>query len=146
MKIFGYGTFITNEFFTQYTNVEPVYLPGFIRVLRPIDTFPYILRNIYDIKRNGFWGLAFDVSPKQLAELDYYEGSLYDRIEIECLLRNGKKIPVQTYYPTQNTIKNYNIADYIMERDLWQEKIIVDHPDICNKFPELGWRTGPKPI
>ena len=143
MKIFGYGTFITSGFYKNYTNVQPGFLPGYIRIRRPQDPFPFILRNSSDTPNKGFWGLFFEVTSKQLDDLDYYEGGLYERIPVECIYKEGSKELSMTYYPTKKSIQLYNLTDFISEIDPWRLKIITDHLEIIKEFPELGWEHSP---
>ena len=48
-----------------------------------------------------------------------------------------------TYYPTKHSIQFYNLQDYILEIDPWRTKLIVEHPEIIEEFPELSWEHPP---
>ncbi|MBD3352412.1 MAG: hypothetical protein GF364_13070 [Candidatus Lokiarchaeota archaeon] len=144
MLVFGYGTFITKKIYKDKNNVQPAYLPRYFRVYRPRDWFPYVIKSSdcndsVDFKP-GFWGLVFQVNKSELTELDLYEGegSLYKRISEQFLLPDGSKIDAFLYYPMKNTIRRYNLMDYIRLGDLWRKKIIEEHPDIVKEFPQLA--------
>jgi len=143
MKIFGYGTFITSGIYQNFENVRAAYLPGYLRVLRPTDPFPYVLKDDSNTPPKGFWGLVFEVTPDQLVDLDYYEGSLYERIQVECMYNDRRKEFITIYYPTKRSIKYYKLTEYIVDFDPWQEKIKTDHPEIVEEFPELVWDHPP---
>jgi hypothetical protein len=53
MKIFGYGTFITKGIYQNHQNVRAAYLPGYVRVVRPFDSFPFILKAKLEKKAFG---------------------------------------------------------------------------------------------
>ena len=137
MKIFGYGTFITSEIYRNFQNVCAAFLSGYIRVQRPSDPFPFILKSDPHMNSKGFWGLVFDVDQKGLAQLDFYEGKLYSRIPVTVLYSDGNKEEVMVYYPTEETISDYQLLEYISDDDPWRKRIIKRHREIIDQFPEL---------
>ncbi len=143
MKIFGYGTFITSGIYKSYNNVRTAYLLGYIRIHKPTDPFPFILSNEFNPNTKGFWGLVFDVDQIGLEQLDYYEGSLYSRINATVQYSDKIKENVMVYYPTDQTISDYHLLDYVKEEDTWRIFIIERHPQILKEFPELGNTTAP---
>ncbi|MBN2155207.1 MAG: gamma-glutamylcyclotransferase [Candidatus Lokiarchaeota archaeon] len=150
MKIFGYGTFITSGIYRKFTKVRSAYLLGYARILRPGDLFPFILQktpenpnNSTETGNSGFWGLVFDVSPERLEELDFYEGSLYTRIQVKCMYLDGETDEVMVYYPTEEIIELYNLRNYITNDDPWRDKIVHNHPAIIEQFPELARSEPP---
>lgn len=142
MKIFSYGTFITSGIYQNHKNVRPAYLPGYIRIQRPMDPFPYVLAHESIMETRGFWGLTFEVDRKGLQELDYYEGSLYSRIHVNVVYTDGSDETVMLYYPTERTISQYRLRDYISDEDIWRLRIL-QHPEITEQFPELMQKTPP---
>ncbi len=144
MKIFGYGTFITSEIYRNFQNVRAAFLSGFIRIQRPLDSFPFILKSDSTHTSKGFWGLVFDVDQKGLAQLDYYEGLLYSRIPVSVLYSDGSKEEVMVYYPTKETISDYQLLDYITDDDPWRKRIMKRHREILEQFPELEQRNPPE--
>jgi gamma-glutamylcyclotransferase (GGCT)/AIG2-like uncharacterized protein YtfP len=143
MKIFGYGTFITSGIYQNYSHVRAAYLSGYIRILRPVDSFPFILSAETSNEKKGFWGLVFEVDREGLARLDFYEGSLYSRIPVNIQYSNRSTETVMVYYPTKNTINQCQLLDYITDEDLWRIRIIERHPEIIEQFPELKETTPP---
>ncbi|MHA1111228.1 MAG: gamma-glutamylcyclotransferase family protein [Promethearchaeota archaeon] len=144
MKIFGYGTFITSEIYRNFQNVRAAFLSGYIRIQRPLDPFPFILKSGSDIKSKGFWGLVFEVDQKGLAQLDFYEGMLYSRIPVSVLYSDGINEEVMVYYPTKETISDYQLVNYISDDDPWRKRIVKRHREILERFPELEQKTPPK--
>ena len=143
MKIFGYGTFITSGIYQNFQHVRAAFLPGYVRILRPVDPFPYIIRAETKNQSSGFWGLVFEVDVEGLKRLDFYEGGLYKRIHVDILYSDGASESVMVYYPTQRVISQYHRLDYITDEDPWRTQLL-DHPDIIAEFPELGWKHPPK--
>jgi len=144
MKLFGYGTFITNGFYKQYKNVHSAFLPGYVRIHRSEDLFPFILQVPPGMDIAGFWGLVFEVTQEELDYLDYYESRLYIRIQVDCVYKDGTKELVMTYYPKKRCITQYKLDDYISKIDPWRIKIIKEHPDIIEEFPELRLEAPPR--
>lgn len=143
MKIFGYGTFITSEIYRNFQNVRSAFLSGYIRIQRPLDPFPFILKSDSNMTSKGFWGLVFDVDEKGLAQLDFYEGMLYSRIPVRVHYSDGKDETVMAYYPTNETITDYKLLDYVIDDDPWRKRIIKRHHHILDKFPELARKNPP---
>ena len=139
MKIFGYGTFITSEIYRNFHHVRVAFLPGYIRIQRPLDPFPFILtsRDSND-KTKGFWGLVFEVDTEGLKQLDYYEGSLYSRIPVNVIYSDESQETVMVYYPTEETITQYDLLDYITDEDPWRIRIVKRSPEILREYPELA--------
>jgi hypothetical protein len=50
---------------------------------------------------------------------------------------------VMVYYPTQHTISQYNLQDYITDEDPWRIHIEENHPEIIKTFPEMKKTTPP---
>ncbi|MHA1340961.1 MAG: gamma-glutamylcyclotransferase family protein [Promethearchaeota archaeon] len=160
--IFGYGTFITKKFYRRYSYVEPAFLPHYYRIFRRDkgDWFPFILHEseldkiknsrrsnqttnnvsqLFNKLKSGFWGLIFGVTDEELKKMDYYEGEgvLYKRIMENVILKNTNHVRAYLYYPTEETIEKYNLREYILQGDLWQEYIIKNYKEIIDEFPEL---------
>jgi len=144
MKIFGYGTFITSEIYRNFQNVRAAFLSGYIRIQRPLDPFPFILKSGSNIKSKGFWGLVFEVDQKGLAQLDFYEGMLYSRILVCVLYSDGNNEEVMVYYPTEETISDYQLENYISDDDPWRKRIVKHHREILERFPELEQKSPPE--
>ena len=138
MKIFGYGTFITSEIYRNFQDVRAAFLPGYIRIQRPLDPFPYILTLDSTDETKGFWGLVFEVDTEGLKQLDYYEGSLYSRIHVSVMYSDGGKEAVMVYFPTERTISQYDLLDYITDEDPWRIRIVQRNPEILRDYPELA--------
>jgi hypothetical protein len=108
-----------------------------------VDPFPYILRTESPTESDGFWGLVFEVDEDGLKRLDFYEGGLYSRIHIDVVYADGTSDSVMVYYPTQNVISQFHLFDYVADEDAWRLQIL-EYPAICDEFPELRWKHGPK--
>jgi hypothetical protein len=148
MKIFGYGTFITKKMYESKNWVRSAFLPGYIRILRTNDPFPFILKKDPTIinDRDGFWGLVFKISDPEIDVFDYYEGEgyLYDRISIKYVLPDGTGGSAYTYYPTQDTIDSLDLKKYVSSPDSWRMKIQNEYPEIIGRFPELKRTDDPR--
>ena len=133
--IIGYGTFITRGHWKDKKNVVVCLVEGYARVFPKGNWYPYVIK----AENSSFWALKFDVDENQLENLDYYEGvpsNLYERVEIEVLLRENTKSIAYIYVPTKDTIKTQNISIEQDKTDRWKEEI-KKHPEIIEKFPEL---------
>lgn len=131
----AYGTFITNNLWKNYENVEVCLVKNYRRILPPGNWFPYVLPD----KNAQFWGLKFDVNFDQLIQLDTFEGvklGLYSRIATKVFLKNDIEISADIYVPTEKTIKQYNIILDIDAEDRWKNEI-KKYPELIEKFPEL---------
>jgi gamma-glutamylcyclotransferase (GGCT)/AIG2-like uncharacterized protein YtfP len=141
MKIFGYGTFITSEIYRNFQDVRAAFLSGYFRIQRPLDPFPFILKSDSNNKNKGFWGLVFEVDQKGLAQLDFYEGSLYSRIPVTVKYPNGHEETVMAYYPTKSTISQYELKNHITEQDPWRQRITSRNSEILEQYPELARKS-----
>jgi hypothetical protein len=45
------------------------------------------------------------------------------------------------YYPTEETISEYGLSNYITDEDPWRMKIIALNPEILRDYPELARTT-----
>lgn len=135
ISVIGYGTFITRGHWKDKNNVEISKVPNFIRIFPKGNWFPFVL----PLKNSSFWALKFDVNQEQLIQLDYYEGiqtGLYERYEIEIILKNNKSSNALIYVPTQDTINSLKLAPDLDLNDRWKEEI-KKYPDVVLNFPEL---------
>lgn len=133
--IVGYGTFITQKRWLDYTNVAVCLIKGFRRIFPPENWFPYVIPD----KKSQFWGLKFDVNSSQLSNLDKYEGvraGLYSRFNVKVVLKDKTEINAEMYVPTKKTINQQKLVLDIDNVDAWKLEI-KKHKDIINKFPEL---------
>ena len=55
-------------------------------------------------------------------------------------------IEVMVYYPTKETISDYQLVDYISDDDPWRKRIIKRHREILEQFPELEQKDPPEDI
>ncbi|MHA1490824.1 MAG: gamma-glutamylcyclotransferase family protein [Promethearchaeota archaeon] len=88
---------------------------------------------------SSFWALKFDVDEEQLKKLDIFEGvpsRLYNRVEVEILLKNNRLLKCFIYVPTKKTIHSQNLSPETDKNDKWKEEI-KKFPEIVNKFHEL---------
>ena len=135
ISVIGYGTFITRGHWKDKNNVEICKVPNFIRIFPKGNWFPFVL----PLKNSSFWALKFDVNQEQLIQLDYYEGiqtGLYERYEIEIILKNNKSSHALIYVPTQDTINSLKLAPDLDLNDRWKEEI-KKYPEVVLNFPEL---------
>ena len=134
-SVVGYGTFITRGYWKDKSNVEVCKVIGFRRIFPQGNWFPYVLPD----PDSSFWALKFDVSRKELIQLDYYEGvpsGLYKRTKTMIKLKNGTKKEAFIYVPTDQTIERENLNLAIDKNDRWKQEI-RKYPEIVEKFPEL---------
>jgi hypothetical protein len=135
ISVIGYGTFITNFSYKNKKNVEVCKVLNFIRIFPKGNWFPFVL----PLENSSFWALKFDVNQEQLIELDYYEGmhtGLFERYEIQIILKNKKQSSALIYVPTQDTIKSFNLKPELDLKDRWKEEI-KKFPEVVLNFPEL---------
>jgi len=128
--------------YANYKNIKSAYLPGYARVCREYDSFPYVMETENSV---GFWGLVFDVTKRELSVLDHYEGvsaGLYNRIEVECIYKDKSKEKVFLYVPTDETIKFSRLNGLSKKDDLWYDRIQEYHT-IISAFPELAYKLQP---
>lgn len=131
----AYGTFITNNLWKNYENVEVCLVKNYRRILPPGNWFPYVLPDV----NAQFWGLKFDVNFDQLNQLDKFEGldmGFFYRKTIKILLMNNSEIMVEIYIPTEKTIELENLSLDLDIEDRWKLEI-KKHPDIIKQFPRL---------
>jgi len=134
-SIIGYGTFITRGYWKDKQNVEICLVQNYARVLPDGSWFPYVLKS----EESSFWALKFDVNKQQLKGLDDYEGvpsNLFERIEIDVILKNKDLISAFLYIPTKQTIISQKLSLKQDNYDNWKEEI-KKHPEIVDNFPEL---------
>ena len=148
MMIFGYGTFISLRMYKDKKKVQAAFLPDYYRVYKPSNGFPYILKasDYQSLRKPGFWGLIFEVNQEELKRLDVYEGegSLYHRINGNCILPNKNEQPVSFYYPTESSIRYEDLANYLRHGDTWLEKMKRENADIIMEFPDLSRTDDPR--
>ncbi|GAI96159.1 unnamed protein product [marine sediment metagenome] len=131
----AYGTFITNNLWKNYENVEVCLVKNYRRILPPENWFPYVLPDI----NAQFWGLKFEVNFDQLNQLDKFEGldmGFFYRKIIKILLMNNSEIMVEIYIPTEKIIELENLSLDLDIEDRWKLEI-KKHPDIIKQFPLL---------
>ena len=110
-------------------------MKNFIRILPEGNSFPYVLPSKY----SNFWALKFDVDDLQLKKLDDYEGvpeDLFQRVEIEIILKSNRKSKAFIYIPTKKTILSQNLSLDLDTIDKWKIEI-KKFSKIVKKFPEL---------
>ena len=136
IPIIGYGTFITHGFWKDKRNVEVCVVKNFIRIFIPErNWFPYAL----PLKNSFFKALKFEVTKRELEELDIYEGvnsGLFKRLKTEVVLKNDKQIEAFIYIPTTNTIISQKLTSELDRFDSWKKEI-ENSPEVLKKFPEL---------
>ena len=136
ISIIGYGTFITHGFWKDKRNVEVCVVKNFIRIFIPErNWFPYAL----PLKNSFFKALKFEVTKRELEELDIYEGvnsALFKRLKTEVVLKNDKQVEAFIYIPTTNTIISQRLTSELDRFDSWKKEI-EKSPEVLNKFPEL---------
>jgi len=136
IPIIGYGTFITHGFWKDKRNVEVCVVKDFIRIFIPKrNWFPYAL----SLKNSSFKALKFEVTKRELEELDIYEGvksGLFKRVKTEVLLKNDKQIEAFIYIPTNNTINSQGLSPDLDKSDSWKKEIEKSSETLKN-FPEL---------
>ncbi len=136
ISIIGYGTFITHGFWKNKKNVEVCVVKNFIRIFIPErNWFPYAL----PLKNSYFKALKFEVTKRELEELDIYEGvnsGLFKRVKTEVDLKNDKQIEAFIYVPTTNTIISQRLTSELDRFDSWKKEI-EKSPEVLKKFPEL---------
>ena len=136
IPIIGYGTFITHGFWKDKKNVEVCVVKNFIRIFIPErNWFPYAL----PLKNSYFKALKFEVTKRELEELDIYEGvnsGLFKRLKTEVVLKNDKQIEAFIYIPTTNTIISQRLTSELDIFDSWKKEI-EKSPEVLKKFPEL---------
>ncbi len=136
IPIIGYGTFITHGFWKEKRNVEVCVVKNFIRIFIPErNWFPYAL----PLKNSFFKALKFEVTKRELEELDIYEGvnsGLFKRLKTEVVLKNDKQIEAFIYIPTTNTIISQKLTSELDRFDSWRKEI-ENSPEVLKKFPEL---------
>jgi len=136
VSVIGYGTFITRGHWKDKKNVEVCKVPNFIRIYPEGNWFPFVL----PLENSSFWALKFDVNEEHLKQLDYYEGlhtGLFERYEIEIILKNDNKSKALIYVPTQETVISFNLSPELDLNDRWKEEI-KKNSEMILKFPELG--------
>ena len=134
-SIVGYGTFITKSYWKDKEDVETCLVKDYVRIFPEGNWFPYIL----SCKGASFWALKFNVSEKELDDLDQYEGvsaNLFKRVETKVKLKNNEEIRAYLYVPTEETIESQNLSHEMDKIDRWKEEI-KKIPDIVKEFPEL---------
>lgn len=136
IPIIGYGTFITHGFWKDKRNVEVCVVKNFIRIFIPErNWFPYAL----SLEDSFFKALKFEVTKRELEELDIYEGvksGLFKRVKTEVLLKNDKQIEAFIYIPTNNTINSQGLSPDLDKSDSWKKEIEKSSETLKN-FPEL---------
>lgn len=136
ISIIGYGTFITHGFWKDKRNVEVCVVKNFIRIFIPErNWFPYAL----PLKNSFFKALKFEVTKRELEELDIYEGvnsGLFKRLKTEVVLKNDKQVEAFIYIPTINTIISQRLTSELDRFDSWKKEI-ENSPEVLKKFPEL---------
>ena len=135
ISIVGYGTFITKGYWKDKIDVKTCLVKDYIRIFPEGNWFPYALH----YKGGSFWALKFDVSEKELDDLDQYEGvsaKLFKRVETQVILKNDEEICAYIYVPTEETIELQKLSHEMDKIDRWKEEI-KKNPDIAKKFPEL---------
>jgi len=136
ISIIGYGTFITHGFWKDKRNVEVCVVKNFIRIFIPErNWFPYAL----PLKNSFFKALKFEVTKRELEELDIYEGvnsGLFKRLKTEVVLKNDKQVEAFIYIPTTNTIISQRLTSELDRFDSWKKEI-EKSPEVLKKFPEL---------
>ena len=136
IPIIGYGTFITHGFWKDKRNVEVCVVKDFIRIFIPKrNWFPYAL----SLKNSSFKALKFEVTKRELEELDIYEGvksGLFKRVKTEVFLKNDKQIEAFIYIPTNNTINSQGLSPDLDKSDSWKKEIEKSSETLKN-FPEL---------
>jgi hypothetical protein len=134
-SVVGYGTFITKYYWKDKFNVEVCKVLDYIRIFPQGYWFPYAIQ----CEGSSFWALKFDVYKQDLDNLDYYEGvhsNLFERVETQIILKDGKKLNAFIYVPSEETIIKEKLTLDIDKHDRWKEEI-KNFPDIIKKFPEL---------
>jgi len=135
ISVVGYGTFITKGHWKDKIDVESCIVEDYIRIFPEGNWFPYVL----SCKDASFWALKFNVSEKELDDLDHYEGvsaELFKSVETRVILKNREKIIAFIYVPTEKTIISQNLTLEMDNSDRWREEI-KKFPEIVKKFPEL---------
>lgn len=136
ISIIGYGTFITHGFWKDKKNVEVCVVKNFIRIFIPErNWFPYAL----PLKNSYFKALKFEVTKRELEELDIYEGvnsGLFKRVRTEVDLKNDKQIEAFIYVPTTNTIISQRLTSELDRFDSWKKEI-EKSLEVLKNFPEL---------
>jgi len=132
ISVIGYGTFITQKLWKGKLNAEVCLVRNFSKIYPPNNWFPYVLPS-----KKLFKALKFDVTMEELEKLDRYEGvpeNIFERIDVQIILKNGKQTYAFLYVPTYNTISTQNLTLDLSDR--WKEEI-KKYPEIVEKFPEL---------
>ena len=136
IPIIGYGTFITHGFWKDKRNVEVCVVKNFIRIFIPErNWFPYAL----PLKNSFFKALKFEVTKRELEELDIYEGvnsGLFKRVKTEVVLKNDKQIEAFIYVPTTNTIISQRLTSELDRFDSWKKEL-EKSSEVLKNFPEL---------
>jgi len=135
ISVIGYGTFITRRYWSDKKNVDIVHVKNYSRIFPEGNWYPYVLKS----EGSSFWALKFDINEEELEQLDVYEGvplGLFERVKIEVLLSNQKKIEAYIYVPTEETIKTQNLSLSQDIHDRWKEEI-KKYPKIMSRFPKL---------
>jgi gamma-glutamylcyclotransferase (GGCT)/AIG2-like uncharacterized protein YtfP len=134
ISVIGYGTFITQKLWKDKPNIEVCLVRNFSRIYPPNNWFPYVLPS-----KKSFRALKFEINEEELKKLDQYEGvpeNIFERINVQIILKNGKRSFAFLYVPTYKTISTQNLTLDLDLRDRWKEEL-KKYPEIIKKFPEL---------
>lgn len=132
----GYGTFITNQTYSEAKQVFVCKLRNYRRLWFGTTIYPFI---IPDKEFAGLHALCFTLDKERLPSLDKYEGveaGLYTREEIEVELESGDFCQAFIYIPTQKCINEYELTSTKDPNDSWMNEI-KKTPEIGDKFPKL---------
>jgi len=99
LNLFAYGSLMFETVWSRLVSghypASPATLAGFIRRCVKEDSYPVIFRGSSSDSVEGV--LYRNISDKDLAVLDAFEGDYYAREAVTLLLPDGSTFPAQTY-------------------------------------------------
>ncbi|MBW1730653.1 MAG: gamma-glutamylcyclotransferase [Deltaproteobacteria bacterium] len=98
-NVFTYGSLMFPEVWLRvigksYEKTE-ARLPGYQRRKVKNEPYPALISGVPTDNVEGI--LYLDVSTSDLASLDRFEGPFYQRIEVQCELQDGRRLPAHVY-------------------------------------------------
>ena len=99
MHIFTYGTLMFEKIWLKVAGTKckssPAQISGFERTAVKNEVYPVLIPGEKDVNVDGI--IYFEVSDYIIQKLDCFEGQAYNREEVAVTLKDGRKIPAQTY-------------------------------------------------
>lgn len=121
MNLFVYGTlldpFILRELISGAYKSEPGILRGYIRKKVSNREYPGLIKMPGAVTKGKIY---YDITTRDILELDRYEGEEYERIFVDVLTANGEKERCLTYlykeqFRSRLSDETWNFHDFVKQ-------------------------------